>query len=272
MKVADAITAIERALRDGRAAALRRPSRTSARTPRPCSTCAGGRRYRCAADSSPATSIRAAARKNAPDWGIRPLKPALIDAMAAAAAAIASAPTRPRPAATEASPPRVNSPASSARADICPRLRSDHHVQAMAAATPPTTPTSSGAGATCNVIAVVPTASTHRVPRSRTMSAAYPTAPAAPSESTEPGEHRGFPQELPADERRPGADGVVQPHLAHALLHAELEEQRRQHQRRDHEKEAEVDEILAEVRDARRCGERLRADVANGKAGDHRID
>src|SRR5688572_12369 len=54
--------------------------------------------------------------------------------------------------------------------------------------------------------------------------------------------------------------------LAQPLLYAEFEEERRQEQRRNHEKETEVKEILAKVRSAARSFQALGTDRHNGEA------
>ena len=86
------------------------------------------------------------------------------------------------------------------------------------------------------------------------------------------GEQEPFRRKQPPDGRRRKTDRAQQPNLANALFHAELEEERGQHHGRDDEKEAEVGEVLAEVRGAARRGQGLRADVADPDAERDRID
>src|SRR4029434_7443971 len=68
------------------------------------------------------------------------------------------------------------------------------------------------------------------------------------------------------------ADGPEQTHLAGPLLDAEPEEQRREQEGGNHEKEAEVGEVLAEVGRTARRGQSVRPHVANGQSGGERID
>ena len=63
-----------------------------------------------------------------------------------------------------------------------------------------------------------------------------------------------------------------QANLAPALLDSEPEEERRQHQRRDHEKEAEIREVLTEVGGAAGGGQAAAAHVTNGQAERERVD
>ena len=72
--------------------------------------------------------------------------------------------------------------------------------------------------------------------------------------------------------RRLEPDRPQQSHLAPALFQAELEEERDQQQRGHHQEEAEVDEVLAEVRGAARRRQALGSHVADGQPGCQRID
>ena len=71
------------------------------------------------------------------------------------------------------------------------------------------------------------------------------------------------------DDRHRVARGAQDPDLAQPLLDAQLEEEHGQHQRRDHQEEAEVGEVLAEVGGALRGLECGRARGIEGHA--HRI-
>ena len=62
------------------------------------------------------------------------------------------------------------------------------------------------------------------------------------------------------------ADRPQQADFARALLDAEPEEERRQQQRRGHEKEAEVGEVLAEVGRAAGRGQAVGPHVLNREA------
>ena len=73
------------------------------------------------------------------------------------------------------------------------------------------------------------------------------------------GQHRAFEQEHGADLRHGKSQRAQHADLAHALLHAQLEEQAGQQQRGDHQEEAEVDEVLAEIGGALRGFQALRA-------------
>ena len=57
-----------------------------------------------------------------------------------------------------------------------------------------------------------------------------------------------FAEQQPADHRHRVPRGAKNPDLPQALLNAQLEEENGQHERRDHQEEAEVGEVLSEVR------------------------
>ena len=73
------------------------------------------------------------------------------------------------------------------------------------------------------------------------------------NETADQRQREAFFEEQATDRARREADGAQQTDLADALLDAELEEQRRQGDRRDDQEETEVGEVFAEVgRAARR--------------------
>ena len=88
-----------------------------------------------------------------------------------------------------------------------------------------------------------------------------------PGAAADDREQQPFVQEQPSHRRRLEADRPQQSHLARALFHAELEEQRDQQQRGHDQEEAEVDEVLAEIRGAARRRQAFGPHVADGQAG-----
>src|SRR4030095_14996360 len=80
-----------------------------------------------------------------------------------------------------------------------------------------------------------------------------------------------FGEEQPPDMTRPEADRAQQTYLPAALLDAELEEQRCEHERGDYEEETEIDEVLTEIGGTPRRAETLVADIAHGKAECERV-
>ena len=80
-------------------------------------------------------------------------------------------------------------------------------------------------------------------------------------------EHGAFADKRSADGGWREADRRQQTHLAGALFEADGEEQVRQQQCRDHQEEAEVEEVLAEVRGSLRGRACFGANRAGGKAG-----
>jgi hypothetical protein len=70
-----------------------------------------------------------------------------------------------------------------------------------------------------------------------------------------------FEDELPADAGRVESDRPQQPDFPRALFDAELEEHPCEEQRRDHQEEAEVSEVLAEVGGAARRRQTVGAHV-----------
>ena len=84
--------------------------------------------------------------------------------------------------------------------------------------------------------------------------------PGEPERSAQRGEHEGFGQEDAADARLAEADRAQDADLAQALFDAEAEEERRQHQGRSDEEEAEVEEVFSEVGRALRSLQPLGAD------------
>ena len=69
-----------------------------------------------------------------------------------------------------------------------------------------------------------------------------------------------------ADARHGEAERAQYADLAHPLLHAKLEEEARQQQGRNHQEEAEVDEVLSEIGRAARGAQRFFADAAGGES------
>ena len=86
------------------------------------------------------------------------------------------------------------------------------------------------------------------------------------------GEEQAFGGEQPAHARRAEPDRAQQADLARALLDAEPEEERGQHERRRDEEETEVDEVLAEVGRSARGGQRLGPHRAHGESHARRIE
>src|SRR5207248_2843970 len=86
------------------------------------------------------------------------------------------------------------------------------------------------------------------------------------------GQHAPFDEKQTPDAGRGEADGAKQADLARALLDAETEEQSGEHQRREDEEEAEVGEVLAEVRGSARGGDAIAANVAHRQSEGERID
>ena len=146
------------------------------------------------------------------------------------------------------------------------RLRSVHQMQATAAATPPAAPAASEVHDTCSVKAVVPTASTHQVRERGHDQRGVRDRAEDPGAAADDREQQPFAQEQPPDRRRLEADRPQQSHLARALFHAELEEQRDQQQRGHDQEEAEVDEVLAEVRGAARRRQAFGPHVSDSQA------
>ncbi len=80
------------------------------------------------------------------------------------------------------------------------------------------------------------------------------------------GQNSRFRKEQSPDHRHRVARRAEDADLTQALLDSQLEEEHRQHQRRDHQEEAEVGEVLAEVGRAARCLERRGARREKGYA------
>ena len=131
------------------------------------------------------------------------------------------------------------------RSEMRLNARSVHQIQPTAAITPPIAPPTSDAGRHVqrergrpNRIHPPRSQPVHHQPRvtQRTADAQH---------ASDDGEQETFLQEQPTHLRRTEADRPEQTNLAHALLDSQLEEQRHEQQGRDHDKEAEVDELLA---------------------------
>ena len=118
----------------------------------------------------------------------------------------------------------------------------------------------------------MPTASTHHVRERGHDHERVRDGAENPDGAADEGEQQAFGQEQPPHRRRSEPDRAQQTHLARALLDAELEEQRGQQQRGHDEEEAEVDEVLAEVRRAAGRRQALGPHVADGQSGCQRID
>ena len=256
--------------------ALRSPSRATGRHPRPASARRGGRRsHSVSAHRQAGEQGGARAEKRAAFRPIHSVSPA--PARAAPAPASRDRPARLHAAARARLPwmatldRRRAVPASRLRSDTRASVRSVHQIQTSAAITPPAAPAASDAG---------------------DMQRQRGGADGVDPPGAQAGHHqlrvadRARDAERAADERqhqrlrsrttgappRRKPTALQQADFAHALLDAELEEQRGQQQSRDDQEEAEVDEILAEVGGAARRGEPFGAHVAHGQARRERID
>ena len=81
------------------------------------------------------------------------------------------------------------------------------------------------------------------------------------------GEEHSFEKKERADSRRRKSDRLQHADLSQPLLDSEFEEERCQQERGDHQKETEVEKILAEVSRAARSFQALRAHGQNREAG-----
>ena len=142
-----------------------------------------------------------------------------------------------------------------------------------AASTPPTAPTTNHNHDTCSRRSVVPTAPTHHVRSPYINNAAYAIAPINPNKLPIPA------SSVPStkNNRRIRTIGkperLQRPDLTRALLDAEFEKERRQHQRRHDEKETEIQKVFTEIRRATRSllpliahGNDLKSHQAGSKA------
>ena len=252
MKAADAMSAADRTLREGRNAALRKPSRQSGQFPRPDSGRPSRERSHAENRNRHATSSAAPAPKNIPVCAARETKPPASIASPAAAKTIpmhGRARRAPRAPATGRS---MACAVRSARGDNRATARSDTTTQSAAATIPADRPDRERQ------------ARHVQLQQRRPDGAAPPRAQAvddqlAVGDGAEHAERaaRGrederLGQQQPAHVRDREAGGAQDADLPQALLDAEAEEQDGQQQRRHDEEEAEVGEVLAEVGRARR--------------------